>query len=159
MQNSMPLPDSGGQNTSSKRKRTPAQPQKWTLLNLLGTWFLSDDGRPLIVDPTAASGASHDDWRELIKRTRVHIAPEQLVQPWGQMARRDFLNWCENNLSVDRRPALFGSKEEALAAWDFSRNFEGDGTESKSASKRIEILKLCPLAPEDDGADPPDTIA
>lgn len=159
MQNSTPLHDNGGASTSSKRKRAPAKPQKWTLLNLLATWFLSDSGEPLIVDPTAGNGATHEQWRELVKRTRVRIPPEQLAQPWGQMARRDFLNWCEDNLPVERRPALFASKEEALAAQNFSKLFEGEVSESKSPSKRIEISELRKPAPEDDGDDPPDNIA
>lgn len=156
MQNSMPLPDNGGQSTNRKRAKPARKQPKWTLLNLLETYFLTDDGRPVIVDPTASQGASHDEWRELVKRTRVQVPPEQLAAPWGQMSRRDFLNWCEENLPVERRPALFTSQDEALAARDFSRLFDGDVNESKPPSKRIEISNLNQSTPEDGGDEPPD---
>lgn len=150
MPSNMPLPGNGGASIG-KRKRASATSQKWTLLNLRTTWFLSDD-EPLRVDPTAGDGASHDQWRELVKRTRVRIPSEQLAQPWGQMARRDFLNWCESNLPEERWPALFSSREDALNAREISILFE----EGVSDSKRIEISKSRKSAPEDE---PPDSIA
>jgi hypothetical protein len=159
MQDSMPLPANGGAKRSNARKKSPAKQSKWTLLNLLTTWFLSDQGKPVIVDPKATGGASHDEWRELVKRTRVRITPEHLADTWGALSRRDFLNWCEENLPVERRPALFASKEEALAARDFSNLFDGGVNDSKSPSKRFEISKSDKPAPEDDGDDTPDGAA
>lgn len=155
MQNSMPLPGNGGANTNSKRKKT----RKWNLLNLLTTWFLSEAGKPVIVDPTATGGATDDDWRDLVKQTRVRIPPEQLAKPWGQMSRCDFLNWCEDTLPVDRRPTLFSSQEEALAARDFANLFEVEVNESKSQPKRFEISVLHRPASENGGDEPPDSIA
>lgn len=141
MQNNMPSPDNGGTNTKGKRKKAPTKQPKWNLLNLLGTYFLTSAGRPAIVDPTIADGGTDEEWRELIKRTRVHMPPEQLAKPWGQMSRCDFLNWCEDHLPVERRPILFASKQEALTALDFSRLFEGEVNDSKSPSKSLEISK------------------
>lgn len=156
MQNSMPLPANGGAKKNNARKKSPAKQSKWTLLNLLTTWFLSDQGKPVIVDPKAAGGASHDEWRELVKRTRVRITPEQLADTWGALSRRDFLNWCEENLPVERRPTLFASKEDALAARDFANLFDGEVNESKPPSKRIEISESSQGTSEDGGDEPPD---
>ncbi len=138
MPGSMPLPANGGQNTSSKRRRTPKKPPKWTLLRLLETWFLTDDGKAVIVDPTAGEGADHDEWRHLVRRTGVRIPTDELNAPWFQMARRDFLNWCEENLPEEKRPRLFASKQEALDWWNeqkISKDFES----SEESSKSLEI--------------------
>src|SRR5579872_2099531 len=128
MQDNMRLPANGGQSTSKRHKKTPKPQPKWTLLNLLTTYFLTDDGRAVVVDSTAGFGASHDEWRQLVMRTGVLITEEQLRAPWGQMARRDFLNWCEEHLPEARRPQLFASREAAL-------HF----VESNTASKSFEI--------------------
>lgn len=152
MQGSTPLPANGGQNTKSKQEKSAPKPAKWTLLNLLTTWFLTTAGSAVIVDPTVPNGATDAEWRELIARTGVRIDPEQLGKPWGQMSRRDFLNWCETNLIDDRKPLLFGSRFDALEWQEFSRQFEPVEKNSKS----LEISKSRSLASE---ASQPDSIA
>lgn len=144
MPSSMPLPANGGQNT--RRKAARKQP-KWTLLNLLTTWMLTDEGKPRIVDPTAGEGADHEEWRALVQRTLVHAGKKidrgQLAAPWGQLSRRDFLNWCEETLPAEQCPRLFASKQQAL---DFSKDFD--------ESKRIEISESSEASPEDEGGTP-----
>jgi len=152
MQNNTPSPASGGQNTRSKRERSDLIPAKWTLLNLLATWYLSANGKAVIVDPTVPGGATDDEWRELVVRTGVHISPEQLEKPWGQLSRRDFLNWCETNLADGHKPLLFGSKSDALEWQEFSRQFDPIEKNSKS----LEISKSCGLASD---ASQPNNIA
>lgn len=119
--------DNGGQNIKSKRDKIPA---KWDVLNLTSTWFLTNDGTPVLVDGSLPNGASDDQWRELISRTGVRVALDRLNSHWGQYARCAFLNWCEVNLPVEKRPKLFHSREEAISIL-----FD----ESKTESKRIEI--------------------
>jgi len=53
------------------------------------------------------------------------------------MARRDFLNWCEEHLSEVQRPRLFASREAAL-------HF----VESNRASKSFEISESSKPAQE-----------
>ena len=130
MPNSMPLPASGGQNTKSKRV-----PEKWDVLNLTSTWFLTNDGTPVLVDGSLPEGASDEEWRELIGRTGVRIALDKLNAHWGQYRRCAFLNWCEKNVAERKRPTLFGSKEKALKASEISKDFDA----SKGESKSIEI--------------------
>lgn len=146
MQNSMDLPGNGGKNTSSRRKPSVTTQQKWTLLNLLTTWFLTDEGKAVIVDPTAGFGASNDEWRVLVKRTGVHMPQHDLDAHWGQMARRDFLNWCESKLPEGKRPRLFSSREAAIAWHEekISRDFETN----EETSKRIEISEDDETSPE-----------
>lgn len=141
MQNSTRLPASGGKNTKNTRPQTPA---KWTLLNLLTTWFLTDAGKAVVVDPAAPFGASNDEWRELLRRTPVQIPQADIEAHWGQMARRDFLNWCEEALAEEQRPKLFTSREEAQ---DFHEKISKDF----DSSKRNEISELDKAAREADG--------
>lgn len=125
MQHNTRLPASGGQNTRSKRARTPP---KWDVLNLTSTWFLTNDGTPVLIDGSLPEGASDDQWRELVSRTGVRMALDTLNSHWGQYRRAAFLNWCEENLSEAKRPVLFASKELALQTQKISRDFD----ESKS---------------------------
>ena len=135
MPGSTALPDNGGQTTKNKQASSDQKQERWDVLNLTSTWFLTNDGTPVLVDGSLPGGASDDQWRELIDRTGVHIALDKLNAHWGQYRRAAFLNWCETHLSPAKRPRLFSSKEEALKASEISSDFDA----SKTESKRIEI--------------------
>jgi hypothetical protein len=134
MQNSTKKPAAGGRNTNRHtQEKVSAIPSKWSLLTLMTTWFLSDAGEPLVVDHTVPGGATHDQWRELVRRTGVKISISQLNANWGQIARRDFLNWCEEHLPPERRPKLFESRIDAEMWRDEQKN-----SDNFEKSKKIE---------------------
>ena len=132
MASSMPSPANGGQSTKSKPAQSAQKPQRWDVLNLTSTWFLTNDGTPVLVDGSLPGGATNDQWRELMSRTGVRMPLDKLNSHWGQYRRCAFLNWCEEQLSEARRPRLFDSRQAAL---DFSKDFD----ESKRDSKSFEI--------------------
>lgn len=144
MPNSTALPDNGGQNTKSKPAQAASKLGKWDVLNLTSTWFLANDGTPVIVDGSLPGGATDAQWIELISRTPVRVSLDRLNRHWGQYARCAFLNWCEEHLPEEKRPTLFASREEAVASLEkISKDFD--------SSKRIEISTDSTLAQEPDG--------
>lgn len=64
----------------------------------------------MLVEHPVSNGATDEQWRSLIRSTGVRIKNDN--RAWGPMARRDFLNWLENEYP-DRMPAFFDSKEAA----------------------------------------------
>lgn len=104
---------------NSARPKKTEKPEKYTLLNLRATWLISPlDDAIVVVDGQAPGGASREQWIAYVRKY-VRLKPAQLDEPWGVMARCDFLNWCEASLPEDKRPRLFDSPE---AAAEFRKN-------------------------------------
>ncbi len=116
---------STGPNETFGSTNTPPVKLLWTLQRLNRTWFLFE-GQALRIEKLAEDGATDEQWRGYLLSNGVRIKNTG-SKPLGPMARRDLLNWLENE-HPDRMPLFFDSKEFALSAL----------TESKTPVSRIE---------------------
>lgn len=106
----------------------------WTLQRLNRTWFLFE-GQVLRIEKKAEDGASDEQWRAFLASNSIRLKNDDGSKPWGPLARRDFLNWLENEYP-DRMPAFFDSKEAASKALEESKNTVSKEPESKSESEQ-----------------------
>jgi hypothetical protein len=91
----------------------------------------------VLVEHPVSNGATDEQWRSLIRCTGVRITSKDDSKPWGPMARRDFLNWLENE-SPDRMPKFFDS-HEAASKWLEDRNEQE--TSSKQSAEDVGFLR------------------
>jgi hypothetical protein len=82
----------------------------------------------VLVEHPVSNGATDEQWRALIRSTGVRMKND--TRAWGPMARRDFLNWLENDYP-DRMPAFFDSKEAALKWLEHAKQKQEEETDEK----------------------------
>lgn len=166
MQTSTPsiVPSATSGSTNSAQP-APAKPVtlNWTLQRLNRTWFVSPlDGAVLRLEKKAPDGANDEHWRALIRTTGIRIENDDPSKPWGPQARRDFLNWLENEHS-ERMAALetllFDSPDAASKPTNRTEKSEDTGESSndiepKDAPEKlptvIALLRQKPEATDED---------
>jgi len=114
------------------------------------------------LEKKAPDGASDEQWRALIRTTGIRIKNDDPSKSWGPLARRDFLNWLENEYP-DRMVALetllFDSpqaaskaanrRDESKSVGESNRDIEPKDAPEKLPAV-IALLRLHPEANDED---------